>query len=87
MYVIIVYDVEQKKVNKLCKFLRRYLHWVQNSVFEGEVSEGQFFKIKKGIEKIISQKEDSILIYIGRSQHWIKKEIIGKEKSPISNII
>ena len=30
MYVIIVYDVEQKRVQKVCNFLRRYLCWVQN---------------------------------------------------------
>jgi len=86
MYVIIVYDIAQKRVNKLCKFLRKYLHWVQNSAFEGEISEGQFFEIKKGIEKIIKD-QDSVLIYKTNNLQWLKKEIIGKEKNPISNII
>jgi CRISPR-associated endonuclease Cas2 len=39
MYVLIVYDVEVKKVTKVHKFLKLHLHWVQNSVFEGELTE------------------------------------------------
>ena len=33
MYVILVYDVAQERVAKVCKALRRRLTWVQNSVF------------------------------------------------------
>ena len=39
MYVIAVYDVEEKRVSKMLKLFRRYLHWVQNSVFEGAITE------------------------------------------------
>ena len=35
MYVIVVYDVEEKRVAKVLKYLRSYLNCVQNSVFEG----------------------------------------------------
>ena len=87
MYVIIVYDVGQNRVNKLCKFLRRYLNWVQNSVFEGELSIGQLVEVKNGIKKITNKKNDSVLIYSTRNSRWIKKEIVGVEKNQISNII
>jgi CRISPR-associated protein Cas2 len=39
MYVILVYDVGEKRVGKMLKLCRRYLNWIQNSVFEGEISE------------------------------------------------
>ena len=39
MYVIVVYDVGEKRVGKMLKLCRQYLCWVQNSVFEGELSE------------------------------------------------
>ncbi len=87
MYIVIVYDVEQKRINKICQFLRRYLNWVQNSVFEGEVSEGQFYKIKKGIEHLIDKKKDSILIYKTISKKWLEREVIGIEKNLTSNLI
>ena len=49
MYVIIVYDVEVERVDKVRKFLRMYLHWRQNSVFEGEISDAQLVKIRTGL--------------------------------------
>ncbi|MEM4641423.1 MAG: CRISPR-associated endonuclease Cas2, partial [Candidatus Pacearchaeota archaeon] len=53
MYIIVVYDVAQKRVNKVCQFLRQYLNWIQNSAFEGEVNESTLEKIKIGIKKLI----------------------------------
>ena len=87
MYIVIVYDVQQKRVNKICKFLRGHLSWVQNSVFEGEVSDGQFFKIKRGLEKLINKKSDSILIYRVLSKKWLEREVMGIEKNLTSNLV
>jgi len=87
MFVIIVYDVNQKRVAKLCKFLRRYLSWVQNSVFEGEITESQLERIRLGARKIIDRDEDSIYIYKARSDWNINKEIIGTEKAPTLNVL
>ena len=41
MYVIIVYDIDVKRVAKVCKYLRQHLNWVQNSVFEGGLTKAQ----------------------------------------------
>ena len=38
MYIIIVYDINTKRVNKVKSLLRMYLNWIQNSVFEGEIN-------------------------------------------------
>jgi len=38
MYVIVVYDVCEKRVGRMLKLCRRYLNWIQNSVFEGEIT-------------------------------------------------
>jgi CRISPR-associated protein Cas2 len=47
MFVILVYDVNQKRVAKVLKIARKYLTWVQNSVLEGEISEANLKKLKK----------------------------------------
>ncbi|EHR79732.1 CRISPR-associated protein Cas2 [Thermococcus litoralis DSM 5473] len=85
MYVIIVYDVAVERVNKVKKFLRQYLHWVQNSVFEGEITLAEFERIKAGLKEIIDENEDSIVVYKLRSMP--KRETIGVEKNPIDDII
>ncbi|HHW67419.1 CRISPR-associated endonuclease Cas2 [Defluviitalea raffinosedens] len=87
MYVLIVYDVEEKRVAKVLKFLRKYLNWIQNSVFEGEVTEAQLTEIKMGLKKITNKEQDSIIIFKARNQKWLNKEIMGKEKNPITNFL
>ncbi|RLF26356.1 MAG: CRISPR-associated endonuclease Cas2 [Thermoplasmata archaeon] len=87
MYVIIVYDIKVERVSKVCYFLRQYLNWIQNSVFEGEITPSQFYEIKKGLKKLISEEEDSVIIYKMRSQEVFKKEYIGVEKTDLSTVI
>jgi len=87
MYVIIVYDVSVKRVVKVCQFLRQYLNWVQNSVFEGELTESELVKIKEVLKEIIDINEDSIIIYILHSNKVLQKEHIGIKKEEPSFVI
>lgn len=87
MYIIIVYDIKKERVNKVKSFLRQHIYWIQNSVFEGEVTKSQYETIKTGLKKIINQDEDSIIIYNTKMKQMINKEIIGIEKSPIEQIL
>lgn len=86
MYVILVYDIGEERVGKACKFCRRYLNWVQNSVFEGELTDARFARMQSGIRSIIEDDEDSVLIYVLRDQKLINKQVMGVEKSPTDNI-
>ena len=87
MYILIVYDVEVKRVTKVHKFLKRYLHWVQNSVFEGELTVAQIEELKSGLNKIIDKELDSILTFTAREARWLEKDVIGKERGETSNFI
>ena len=87
MYVIIVYDVEQKRVSKMCKKLREYLIWIQNSVFEGEITEGKLVELKSEINRIINKDNDSVIIFEFASNNYIKRRILGKEFNPTDNIL
>ncbi|MCC7561065.1 MAG: CRISPR-associated endonuclease Cas2 [Methanobacterium sp.] len=87
MYLLIVYDVDVDRVTKVNKFLKMYLHWRQNSVFEGEVSISQFKKLKSGLKDITNEDKDSILIYNLKDRKNFKLEVIGIEKNPIELIL
>ncbi len=87
MYVIIVYDVNVKRVNNIRKFLRQHLYWVQNSVFEGELTTSQLEAIKHGISKIINDEEDSVRIYILRDEKAVKTIEIGTPKVDLDPVI
>ncbi len=77
MNVILVYDVNHKRVNKIMKICRKYLIRVQNSVFEGSITESKLNKLKEEIRKNIDCKKDKVCIYILESLKYIKKDEIG----------
>ncbi|HHY48113.1 MAG TPA: CRISPR-associated endonuclease Cas2 [Firmicutes bacterium] len=80
MFVILVYDIAEKRVAKVLKKTREYLYWVQNSVFEGEISEANYKKLKMELRRIIDEKEDSIIVYQLRTTKYSSREIIGLYK-------
>jgi CRISPR-associated protein Cas2 len=87
MYIILVYDVDEKRVAKMLKLCRRYLNWIQNSVFEGEITD---VKLKELIHKasgIMDMETDSLIIFKTRQEKWLDKMVVGKEKNEISNFL
>lgn len=82
MFVIITYDVGEKRVGKVCKKLREYLDWTQNSVFEGEITPGKLAKCMSELNRIIEKSQDSIYLYQINNPRHIKKTVHGQEKNP-----
>lgn len=87
MYIILVYDVEQKRVGKVCKYLRQHLNWVQNSVFEGELTKAQFARMKSGLLGILDEERDGVIVFTLRDAKWMDREIIGIDKNPATNLL
>jgi CRISPR-associated protein Cas2 len=87
MYVIIVYDVNAERVSKVCQFLKMFSHWVQNSVFEGELTESELMKVEMGLKEIINENEDSITIYIFPNEKVIERRFIGIRKNEPTFVI
>ena len=87
MYIILAYDVDRSRVSKVCNYLRQHLNWVQNSVFEGEITPARLERVKSRLVEIIDPEEDSIYIYKLRDAKWLKKEIMGQERAMTERII
>lgn len=87
MYVILVYDCGEKRVAKMLKLCRQYLSWIQNSVFEGEISEVKLKELKQKAAKIMDDEEDSVIIFSSRQHQWLDKEVLGKERSEVDNFL
>lgn len=68
MYIILVYDCGEKRVGKILKLCRKYLNWIQNSVFEGEISEVKLKELIFSAKKIMNVEEDSLIIFSGLSE-------------------
>ena len=87
MYVLLVYDVEVKRVGKVHKFLKRHLNWVQNSVFEGELTDAQIEEVRVGLSRVLDKETDSVLIYTAREERWLYKQVIGRERGNTDNLL
>lgn len=87
MYVILVYDIGVERVAKVCKYLRQHLNWIQNSVFEGELTKAQLVRVKSGLRAITDSEVDSVIIYELRDARWVHKEVMGVDKNPATNLL
>ena len=87
MYAILVYDFGEKRVGKMLKLCRKYLNWVQNSVFEGEISEVRLKELLMSANAFMDKEEDSIILFKSSSQVMMSKEVIGRERCSTDNFL
>lgn len=87
MYVILVYDIGEKRVGKMLKLCRRYLNWIQNSVFEGAITEVKLKELLVKAKEIMDLDYDSVLVFKSREEKWLEKEVLGKEKNELDTFL
>ncbi|HML71046.1 CRISPR-associated endoribonuclease Cas2 [bioreactor metagenome] len=87
MYVILVYDVGEKRVGKMLRLVRKYLSWIQNSVFEGEITDVKLKELKFQAKEIMDLNTDSLIIFASRNEKWLEKEIVGNERSSVDTFL
>ena len=93
MFAIGVYDIStldaagKKRLPKVMKTMRKYLHHSQKSVFEGEITEANLFKLQREIESLIDKKEDYVVFFKIMGFNSMNRVNIGKDFDPTSNIL
>jgi len=78
VYAVIVYDVEADRTRLFLNFLRQYLTHVQNSVFEGEVTEGDLEEIKHTLESMLESGE-SVIVYRMSAEQYVSRTVYGED--------
>jgi CRISPR-associated protein Cas2 len=78
VYVIVVYDVRADRTHRLLNFLRRYLTHVQNSVFEGEITEGDLETIENHLDSLL-EPDESTIIYEVSSEKLLNRSVFGED--------
>ncbi|WP_317176157.1 CRISPR-associated endonuclease Cas2 [Halomontanus rarus] len=78
MYVVMVYDLQADRTHKALKIGRRYLTHVQNSVLEGEISEGDLASLRSEIEDLLESGESTI-IYELSSDTLLDRTVYGED--------
>ncbi|HHG74391.1 CRISPR-associated endonuclease Cas2 [Persephonella sp.] len=80
MFIILVYDANEKRVQKFYKICKKYLVHVQKSVFEGQITESALRLLKDELQEVMDHQEDSVLIYKFRTKKYYERETIGVDK-------
>jgi CRISPR-associated protein Cas2 len=64
MFVAISYDIpDDKRRTKIHKILKSYGQWMQYSVFECDLTDTQYAKLRARLSKLIKPDQDSIRFY------------------------
>ena len=92
MYVILVYDVSledkgAKSLRRIFKTCKKYLHHIQNSVFEGELTEAELLRLKAELKPDIRDSLDSIIVFKSRQEKWLDKEFWGVQVDKTDNFL
>jgi CRISPR-associated protein Cas2 len=82
MFVLMVYDVNVKRVTKVLKVGRKYLDHIQNSVLEGELSPAQYKKLRYEVSEIIDESQDSVRFYLLRTTSYMTIDKLGVPSRP-----
>jgi CRISPR-associated protein Cas2 len=53
MFVVAFYDVPANRTERYRKLLARYLHWMQNSVFSGDLSESLSTRMRHELNQVL----------------------------------
>jgi CRISPR-associated protein Cas2 len=81
MNVVITYDIsEDKRRTKIHKVLKSYGQWMQFSVFECDLTETQYARLRLRLSKLIKPDQDSIRFYFLCACCKNKVERIGGEQ-------
>ena len=78
MYVIMVYDLQADRTHKALKIGRRYLTHVQNSVLEGEISEGDLEQLRNEIDDLLEPGESTIISELS-SDSILERTVYGED--------
>lgn len=94
MYIVLVYDINleeksgQRVLRRCFKICKKYLHHIQNSVFEGEVTKAQIEQLRAELKEYIRKDTDSVIVFKSRVDRWLEKEFWAKnEEDATSNFL
>lgn len=86
-YVIVTYDVGEDRVNKARKIMKKYLSWVQNSVYEGDIAEGKLKQCEYELRQVIDLKKDSVYFYRLENRLNYRKKTLGIDRETTTNLL
>lgn len=86
-YVILVYDIGEKRVGRVFKICKKYLVHFQKSVFRGEITPANLLKLRGELKKVIDPESDFIAVFKMTGDYVFDEEIIGVRLSNSESLL
>jgi CRISPR-associated protein Cas2 len=78
MHIVIAYDIpDDRRRTRIHKVLKSYGQWMQYSVFECNLNDTQYAKLRARLNKMIKPDQDSVRFYFLCACCQTKVERIG----------
>lgn len=87
MLAIVVYDTAVERNAAVLRTCRKYLHWVQGSVFQGELSRAQVARLKSELHSHLVPDYDSVVLYLVPDGTNITRDVLGRDKCQGDNVL
>ncbi|MDI5973722.1 CRISPR-associated endonuclease Cas2 [Streptomyces sp. SL13] len=87
MHVIVVYDTAAERNPRILRTCRQYLHHVQRSVFEGQLTPAQLRRFQATVETILDLTYDNVIIYTLAPGTTPFRHVIGTAEPAPTDII
>ncbi len=82
-----VYDTAAQRNPRVIKTCRRYLRWVQRSVFQGELTEAQYRSLTSELRAQLDLGYDSIRAYRIRSAQDVQIDCLGQQAGHTDSVL
>ena len=86
VYVVVVYDMQADRTRLALNFLRRYLTHVQNSVFEGDLTEGDLETVTTRLDEML-EPDESAIVYRMASESYVDRTVVGEDPAEDSRFL
>jgi len=86
-YLILFYDVGEKRVSKVFKICKQYLKHYQKSVFRGHITPANYLKLKNDLKKVIDPEYDFVTFIQTISESTFHEESIGNTRIDPESLI
>jgi CRISPR-associated protein Cas2 len=86
-YVILVYDIGEKRVGKVFKICKKYLVHFQKSVFRGEITPANLIQLRAELKKIIDEGTDFVAVFKMTGDYVFDEEIIGARMNDSESLL
>ncbi|MDO7977725.1 CRISPR-associated endonuclease Cas2 [Oceanotoga sp. DSM 15011] len=80
-YAILMYDINEKRVQKVFKICKKYLEHYQKSVFIGNITHSNLIRLKNEINNIIDESEDFVSIVKLYNESSFEIESFGNKEN------